>query len=320
MPLRHALAFIGILLTFASCCTANAVAQQPAGPPVQGPRVRAQVRQPQVPVRQPARQARVPGQGTRAPAGQPPVVNRAPFQLTPQETAQLDLVLREWERQSDRVKTLTSEFTREEFDPVFKTNKRSTGILKFKKPDKGVYKIEGEGGEHWISDGKSIYEYNYQQKLVIERKLPKELRGKAIVDGPLPFIFGAKAAKLKARYFMRLAKPTTMQEQQRRIQAGEIWLEAYPRHQRDAANFSRADLILQQKTMLPVAIRITLPGGNKTTDHLFKEPTVNGIWDFIKDIKPSVPFGWKMVQAEPQQPPAGAPRAAQRPAGPALPR
>jgi len=225
------------------------------------------------------------------------------------------LVLREWEQKSDKVNTLTTEFTRDEYDPVFKTNKRSKGVLKFQKPDKGVYKINEEGGEHWICDGQSIYEYNHQQKLVIQRKLPPELQGKAIVDGPLPFIFGAKADKLKARYFMRLAKAPTPQEQQRRIQAGEIWIEAYPRHQRDAANFSRADLILKQSTMLPIAIRICLPGGNKTTDHLFSNPKTNGFWDFVKDIKPSIPFGWKMVQAEAQQQPVTPPRAAQRPAG-----
>jgi len=315
MPPRFVLTLAGIIALFVSCCATHAVAQQPAGPPVQRRQVQVPRQQPQGPARQPQRAARVPGQPV---AGQPPVAPRAPFQLTPQETADLDLVLREWELKSDKVKTLTSEFTRFEFDPVFKTNKQTKGILKFKKPDKGVYQILDEGGEHWICDGLSIYEYNHQQKLVIERRLPPELQGKAIVDGPLPFIFGAKAAKLKARYFMRLARAPNEQERQRRIQAGEIWIEAYPRHQRDAANFSRADLILSRSTMLPKALRIRLPGGNKTTDHIFTEPNTNGIWDFVKDIKPSIPFGWKLVQAEPQQQPARPPRAAQRPAGPPL--
>lgn len=322
MPLRLGMTFLGITLATAIIGTSQLVAQQPAGPPVARPQVQAPVQQPQQQALQPQGQA--PGQRVAAPGAQSPVAARAPFQLTPQETAQLDLVLRQWELQSDQVKTLTTTFQRDEFDPVFKTSKRTTGELKFKKPDKGVYRIdaeEDEEGEHWICDGQSIYEYDAKQKLVVERKLPPALQGKAIVDGPLPFIFGAKADKLRARYFMRLARAPSREEHERRIEAGEIWLEAYPRHQKDAANFSRADLILRQKTMLPIAIRITLPGGSKTTDHLFNEPTVNGIWDAIKDITPKVPYGWKMVQAPPEQPAAEAPpRAAQRPAGPPLPR
>lgn len=323
MPLRLGVTFLG--MTIASFATVQLMAQQPVGPPAARPQVQAPVQQPRAQVPQPQRQAQAPGQRVPVPGAQPPVAPRAPFQLTPEETAQLDLVLRQWELQSDTIKTLTTAFTRDEFDPVFKTSKRTTGELKFKKPDKGVYRVvdpeKKEEVEHWICDGQSIYEYNHQQKLVVERKLPKELQGKAIVDGPLPFIFGAKADKLRARYFMRLAKATTQEEHQRRIENGEIWLEAYPRMQKDAANFSRADLILKQQTMLPVAIRITLPGGNKTTDHLFGEPKVNGIWDAVKDITPKVPYGWKMVEASPEQPQPGQqpPRAAQRPAGPPVP-
>lgn len=326
MLLRHGLTLVVVMVGFIALSAQPSTAQQPAsgvpaGPPVQGPQTQPRAQQPQPPVRQPQRQAQAPGQQVAAPAAQPPVAPRAPFQLTPQEAAQLNAVLQQWELQSDKVNTLDSKFTRDEFDPVFKTNKRSEGYLRFKKPDKGVYKIEGEDGEHWICDGISIYEYNHQQKLVVERRLPKQLQGKAIVDGPLPFIFGAKAAKLKARYFMRLAIPKDAEEQQRRAQAGQIWIEAYPRFQKDAANFSRADLILKQDTMLPLAIRITLPGGKKTTDHIFKDSKVNGFWNnFVNEIKPSVPFGWKMVQAQPEQPQGIPPRAAQRPAGPPAPR
>ncbi len=330
MLLRHGLTMVVVMVGLLTLGTQPSIAQQPAGgvpagPPVQGPQTQPRVQQPQQPpVRQAQRQAQVPAQPGVAPAAQPPVAPQAPFQLTPQETAQLDLVLRQWELQSDKVNTLDAKFTRDEFDPVFKTNKRSEGYLRFKKPDKGVYKIDDEEGEgeHWICDGVSIYEYDPKQKLVIERRLPPHLQGKAIVDGPLPFIFGAKAEKLKARYFMRLSIPKDAQEQQRRAQAGQIWIEAYPRFQKDAANFSRADLILKQETMLPLAIRITLPGGKKTTDHIFKESKVNGFWNnLVNDIKPTVPFGWKMVQAQPEQQPQGnPPRAAQVPAGPPAPR
>ena len=255
------------------------------------------------------RQAAVPGRA-------PQVAPAPPFTLTPQEQQQLVQVLQAWENQSKQIRTFTAEFQREEYDAVFNSKKTSQGVVKYQQPDKGVYQIEGDEGEHWICDGKSIYEYDRQRRLVIERKLPQELQGKAIVDGPLPFIFGADANKLQARYFLRISPAATAEEAQRRQQASEIWLEAYPRFQRDAANFRRADVILRGEQMLPYAIRVYLPNGQKTTDHIFKDNgiSVNGFWDVVNDIKPRVPFGWKMVLEEPaRQPPANS-GTAQRPA------
>ena len=88
----------------------------------------------------------------------------------------------------------------------------------------------GDTGEHWVCNGTSIYEFRHGDRQLRETKLPPELRGKAISDGPLPFVFGAKADTLKKRYFMRLVTPPGVTDQ--------IWLESLPRFQADAANFA----------------------------------------------------------------------------------
>ena len=67
--------------------------------------------------------------------------------------------------------------------------------------------------------------------MLTESPLPKELQGKDIVDGPLPFLFGAKAEKLKQRYYLRIITPPDVQ--------GQVWLEAWPRFLADARNFQR---------------------------------------------------------------------------------
>ena len=73
------------------------------------------------------------------------------------------------------------------------------------------------------------------KKQLIERKLPPEMQGKAIADGPLPFVFGAKADQLKRRYWMRDITPEE--------DIGKrIWLEAVPKLQQDAANFQKATI------------------------------------------------------------------------------
>ena len=62
-------------------------------------------------------------------------------------------------------------------------------------------------GEHWVCDGENVYEYRHDQKQLVVRPIPPAMQGQAIVDGPLPFLFGAEADKLKARYWMRAEQP-----------------------------------------------------------------------------------------------------------------
>ena len=54
----------------------------------------------------------------------------------------------------------------------------------------GVYEITTEGNEERrVCDGKAIYQFDYKQKKLKEYPLPKNLQGKAITNGPLPFVF-----------------------------------------------------------------------------------------------------------------------------------
>ena len=94
---------------------------------------------------------------------------------------------------------------------------QSDGQLTYSKPDKGSFFIKkihrweaedpkntakdapgkwveqkSEIGEHWVCDGKAIYEYVQRAKELRVQPIPKEMRGEAIVNGPLPFLFGAK--------------------------------------------------------------------------------------------------------------------------------
>jgi TIGR03009 family protein len=293
--------------------------------------------QPQVPGPQQYPQTQVPGPVQQGPAQPPPQQGapvqgpprppQAPFQLTPQQHAELNAVLQAWEQRSRKITSLSCTFTRWDYDPVFGMKdpqnpnevipKESKGVLKYAAPDKGLYRIEEiteclgmeggqkkfatrkEGGEHWVCDGVSIWEYNYDKEQLIERRLPAELRGKAIADGPLPFLFQADAQKLQHRYFLRLVTPPNMR--------GQIWLEAYPKYAMDAANFRRATLILDQKTMLPFAIELSLhDGGGKARQvHQFSNNLVNNLFRIFQGdfAKPALPRGWTKVEEPAQSPP-----------------
>ena len=244
--------------------------------------------------------------------------------LSPPEQAELDLVLAAWERESDKVKTLSADFTMWEYDAVFgpkaepgkapKEKRTCEGHIHFAAPDRGSYQITTEGNEErWVCDGKSIYQFDYKQKKLKEYPLPKELQGKAITNGPLPFVFGAKAEAMKQRYWMRIFTRPDVKD--------EIWIEAWPRWQQDAANFHHVQVILDAKAMLPKAIRLYEPNPNIHKVYGFAKTTkVNGTLDQIKGFfaRPTTPFGWQHVVEEPPpealpvdrpvQPPAAASR------------
>src|SRR5262249_3722344 len=158
-------------------------------------------------------------------------------------------LLKDWETASNNVQTFKCNFTRMEYDPALvggnpnQPSAVSKGELKYATPDKGMFRVKEQTNyspdptkpgqftaqqvdpTEWLTcDGKAMYEVRDQpQKLVVETPLPPEMQGKAITDGPLPFVFGAKAAALKGRYYMRLTPPPSANA------ATEVWLEAFPR-------------------------------------------------------------------------------------------
>lgn len=273
-----------------------------------------------------------PAQAQQQQQQQPPA--GAPFQLNPIDQAFLDQLLDNWELESGKIKTFRCEFERLDYDPVFAPApgvpfSRDHGELSYAKPDKGSFKItevrrwkanpvppgrqtpqqqQGQWvvdanviGEHWVCDGENVHEYRQQQKLHIVRPIPPDMQGKAIVDGPLPFLFGAEAEKLKDRYFLKV-------EQQ--PDPNQIWLRAYPKFQADKANYDWVRLSLDRKSLLPIAMEVHLPNRSRHT-YIFDQDTitVNGHFDMIKNMfkAPGTPFGWKRVvqngvaQANPPQ-------------------
>lgn len=243
-----------------------------------------------------------PRQPVAAPKRQPvrvvPAQPKVPFQLTVAEQQRLDQVLVAWEQESQKVDTLSCDFTRQEFNQVFgdpKKPKVSTGKLAYRTPDQADYQITSKGDEErWVCTGKSVFEFNYKQSQLIERPLPPELQGKAITNGPLPFLFGVKANELRARYWMRVVTPED------KVAAGQVWLEAWPKKQADSANFRLAWLILRAEDMVPIAVKVVLPNNDQTL-HQFTGISVNHPWTkiFGGNLRPNTPLTWKYIREDP---------------------
>jgi TIGR03009 family protein len=236
-------------------------------------------------------------------------------------------VLNYWEQSSAKIERFECEFVKYKYDPVYgpkpdpKTGKPvafsiSHGIIRYAKPDKGLFEVkeidyynppktpgdkpqylpkQGEKGEHWVCSGKAVFEFNHEQKKLIEHQLPPEMQGKAIVDGPMPFLFGAEAKKIQARYWVGIFTPENVK--------GQYWLEAWPKFREDAQNYKKVEIIIDEEEYLPVAIQI-YEHNNESTVLSFDKRKVNmdlrrlGPLDLLhlwekSFIEPDAPFGYK---------------------------
>jgi len=251
--------------------------------------------------------------------------------LSAEHEKYLDQVLRYWEYNSSKIERYQCEFNRWIYDlPPDATGRPVTdrsgneaarqisqGIIKFMAPDKAMFQSHRvwkfdpktrsytevraeEDRDHWICDGHWIYEFDYRQKVLRKIELPPEMRGKAITRGPLPFLFRARAADIKERFWLRVDTPPEAK--------GEYHLEIVPRTQEDAAQFRLCRLIIDESDFLPKAL-VIVPRSNQgnTTQRevlTFEKRQVN--WTF-KDLlnelnlwsrdfyEPAVPQGWKLV-------------------------
>jgi TIGR03009 family protein len=260
------------------------------------------------------------------------------YPLDPKVQQWVDSVLTFWEQRSDQVKTLECTFQKWEYDPSYMPNelvrlqaanqlhllpfaKYAEGQIKYAAPDKGLFHVKklqvyaqgkpgektqytaqpAENGEHWVTDGKRVFAFDAIRKEVIESQLPPEMQGKSLADGPLPFMFGAKAESIKARYWIRPLQAESK---------GEYCLEAIPKGRQDAANFKSVQIVLDEEVYLPTKMQIFeadySPANPHRTAYKFDKREVNAkdlignladplkLWhrDFY-DVK--TPSGWRRV-------------------------
>jgi TIGR03009 family protein len=297
------------------CAVADVSAQQPA-PDQQGA-------QPQT--------AQQPPAAVQQPTVQPPAAPQPPqgFQLNQLQETALDTVLTAWQQNNAAMNTFSCTFDRFEYDNVFgppKTKEgkevplyKNVGELSYSRPDKGSFQItetkkwqevppqpgqlsnaEKKGdwvkqadaiGDHWVCDGKSVYQYRPDLKQLVEHPIPPQLQGQAIVDGPLPFLVGADANKLKQRYWMKL-------DQEQNQDPNQIWIIALPKYQAQAADFTEVDVILDRQQKLPLYMQVWMPN---RSHHVYifhlNAAKKNSPFAMLQGLfqRPSVPFGWKRV-------------------------
>jgi TIGR03009 family protein len=263
----------------------------------------------------------------------------------------LNGILNYWEYQASQVQRYRCTFWRWEYDPVMlplNPNVAVTvaqGKIQYQAPDKGKFEVEelwdvavqqqGETrvpilenenakyvarqevlDDHWVCDGEAIFQFDGRNKQIIKRLLPPEMKGKQIADGPLPFLFGAKAETLKQRYWIRVLPPRRQ---------GVFRLEAVPKMQPDAADYRSIIVYIDEKEFLPEGLELIARAGGRTTFE-FKDRETN--WNLVPEMltfwrqqfyEPKPPTGWKLVNEPVQGGPAIQPPPAAANSAPATP-
>jgi TIGR03009 family protein len=215
------------------------------------------------------------GSGTEI-ATADPYANRP---LSPQEKDYLDQVLAHWEKSTADISRYSCKFRRWQYNSGdnfvdqlaanLKVDIRTlnttvaSGEVKYMAPDRGLFKIDkllsltgqvvnnrpeykefdNRFGEWWLCDGKHVYEYDRTKKRCTKHSLPPDMQGGAILDSPMPFVFGVKAAKIKERYWARILPPP---------REDIVLVEVYPKYQSDAVNYDHVQIYLDRQVFLPV--------------------------------------------------------------------
>lgn len=220
------------------------------------------------------------------------IVTKDPYAdnpITPQEQQYVDQLLDYWENSTKNLERLSCDFKLFEYNSnapfvqqlAQQTSqdirqikyKASQGVIRYMKPDKGMYKVDmaialtgklDKNGQpemlsseqleqdYWICDGETIHQYDRVQKKVTHYVIPSELRGQNIMETPLPFLFGIEKTKVKERFWVRALQPPPQANGQPNTDL--FLIEAYPKYQQDAQNYSKVHIFLDRKEFLPLAL------------------------------------------------------------------
>ena len=216
---------------------------------------------------------------------------------------QLHQLLEHWSRHSSGIEKMRGEVARRIYEHAFAVERLAEGRFYYEAPDKGrldlvpgrittqmvehrqrpearvrrddkgqPYRLELGGNERWICDGKRIFSINDDDQRVDIAELPEGFQGANIMNSPLPFLFGMPPKDALRRFDMNLK--TTWTRNSRRVQ-----IEVFPKWRQDGSSWKKADVILDTKTWLPIAVRLEHPSGDRTTVYSFADPKVNGLFD-----------------------------------------
>lgn len=263
-------------------------------------------------------------EGARQPGELPEAVEPGrPFPpLTDAAQQRLEQLLAKWETESQGTKLLSCDFTRWHYDlgaaPAGVHATWAQGTIKYAAPDKGLFRVDAlkfykgmkEGkaqyeadtkqfGEYWVCNGAELLEFDRAKEECIIQVLPEAMRGKQILESPLPFVFNLDATKIHDRYWVREVQPP-------QGKTGVYLIEAWPKRQEDRSQYRFVQIVISAQTFMPDALIMYAPNFHPQNapiwDHYeFTAVSRNGVIANLQQftdafIKARPPANWKVIR------------------------
>lgn len=214
------------------------------------------------------------------------VATQSPFPaLAEAEQEFLDQVLLVWEKRTASMNAYRCSFQRWDYDPTRLQHptdsahsflREAKGILAFTTGGKFLYRVDevmqvtsvrppsvrpGQRpfGEFWCCDGKWLYDRDRNTKTERQYELSPMQRKALSESGPFLLLFEVSAKKLKQRYWLRCIKSDDR----------TVWVEAWPKWASESGCFSRVQVVLSRKDILPSAMIVFAP--NWTAQREYKQ-------------------------------------------------
>ncbi len=225
----------------------------------------------------------------------------------PQSAADLDAVLRGWEKGMTDLRTFVADVNRTTLDKSLGARDEFQGYAMFKKAEGAaatsrarleLAKVKNTNlFEKFICTGIYLYEYAPANNKVRVHNMPQQQNGQQ-QQSFLSFLFGMGAKDAKQRYDMVLDSNSAKD-------VNYYYIHVKPKLPHDKTDFTQARLTLYRNNSLPAQIWYHQPNGNEIT------------WNFTKlqiDVQippeffePAIPKGWVMERVQPKGDPEIAP-------------
>ena len=130
------------------------------------------------------------------------------------------------------------------------------------------FKLTSDLQAKWVCNGQRVFDINEEEKTAQVANLPPTLRGKDIMNSPLPFLFGMSPQQAVKRFDLEITKDY-------RPSHPYVILKASPLQRQDSVNWSKAEIYLNTSTYLPTSVKLLDPTGNMSTVYSFTKMQVN---------------------------------------------
>lgn len=266
-----------------------------------------------------AQQQEVQQERVQRPGGAAADQPRAAAPVAPRpDPAAMQQILLDWETQSAKLRTLEVSIYRIDRIPNWGEEEHYVGSAAFQNPrlafldfrkvkmelqydakdkkKKVLVPVKKNGQvvstphETIVCTAADVWQYRYDVRRIVIFPLDKDMRRRALEEGPLPFLFNMKAAEAAQRYQMTLHGEDDK----------TYLVKVKPLLHADSQNFSTAWIYLNRQFLLPTRIVLVSPDRQRSQDYRLSNIRANKPVEARKFVGVT-PAGWK-VERNPANP------------------